>query len=168
MIFDFFSSFALELIAVVSAAAFLVWIEGQNCGCKRSSKALGYVVLILAAGTLACTFYHGYKYSRAGAFKAQPKLPKVQMQMDGMNFGPTMNPSAANPMMQQMQQHMRQMMPQQNAQQGGPQQGMMPGMMQNNGGPGMMMPPQQQGGPGMPPQPPKNGFDQDLPPLEGN
>lgn len=101
MIFDFFTAFSAGLIALIFAAAFLVWLEGRDCSCKRTSKALGYAVLAASFAALTCIAYQGWRYSKAGAFQPPRKGPNVHMQMDGMNVGPAMNPGMMNPMMQQ-------------------------------------------------------------------
>lgn len=127
------------LLAVTASAAFLVWVDKQECGrCKRATKCVGYFVLILALiGSLAATAA-GYRAWQSGEWNGPRYRPiNTQIQnsgmMNGMSMPQGMGPGGASGFRQRM------MPPNDQSQNPQPEDGMMqPGNMMPPGG---MQPP---------------------------
>jgi hypothetical protein len=80
------------LLALTASAAFLVWVDKQECGgCQRAAKCVGYFVFILAfLGSLAAVAA-GYRAWQNGEWNGPRYRPvSTQIQNNGMMNGMSM------------------------------------------------------------------------------
>jgi hypothetical protein len=68
MMFKLDMTFALELIALVSGTALLMWACKPEAGCKGFAKAVGYFAVIASILTMLCTGYTAFRYCQMGFF----------------------------------------------------------------------------------------------------
>jgi hypothetical protein len=96
--FQLHSTFAIQLLALVAAAALLGWAGYAHVHAKKLVKAIAYSVIVLSVLSLICTAYYGVKYNRAGYFETptgmrHAMMPKSMMEsmMGGMMKKDKMN-----------------------------------------------------------------------------
>jgi len=97
MVFLFDLAFAVELLALGLGFAFLIYSYRNKGVGVALGKVAGYTITILAALSLLCTTYYGFKYLEAGYFKTPGSHKYMSRQYHRMQ--------KHKPMMERMMQH---------------------------------------------------------------
>lgn len=81
----FHIAIALTLIALGLGAAFLLWADGARGGVRTFAKIMGYIIGIIAAISLICTFISMLKYAKYThmMMKRMPGAGSMMLQQGG-------------------------------------------------------------------------------------
>lgn len=86
MMFYMHSMFALELIALVSGVALLIFIKKQTKKPNPWAVFVAWFVIILSVLSIICSAYHAIAAWNKGCFNMYDKMTKCEQMMDNKSM----------------------------------------------------------------------------------